>query len=212
MALDDEGFEDTGTEGGAGQEFDWESDDNPYKKRFNDYRPEADRRATELAEKNTLIADLTSDDPDKRIQAADRLGLAWADEDNEPQTPDEVAALRAQVEAMGQKLTEREQRDAEQALAQNIDAKLESMGLDKEDGDWVLARAVTLPPREDGMPDLETAYQQLQARDEARFENWRKTKRVNVARRGSTGTENKAVHEMTDDERMEWAMAKHGVD
>lgn len=195
------------------EESDWESENNPYQKRFNDYRSEADRRATEFSNQQKLLADLTSEDADTARAAAQQLGLEFAEEPDEDETgnPD-VAELKAKYAELEQKLTAREQQEAQRDLAAAIDNRLEAMKLDKTDGDLVLAFAVTMPPLDDGMPDLQGAYDAIQARDEARFDGWRKSKRVTNVQRGKTGTENKNIADMTDEERLDYVMAQHDMD
>lgn len=199
----------------AGQDtlpgIDWEADDNPYKSRFNTYRSEADRRATTYAEQQKLLDGLKSDDDEARRAAAMQLGFDFVD-DEVSDAPDEIAELRARLDKADQRDRERDERDQQARLAQAVDSQITEMGLDEEDGDWVLARAIALQPLENGMPDLNSAYEQLQARDKAMHEKWRTSKRTPAISRGQTGSEQKALADMTDTERIEYVMAQHEVD
>lgn len=195
---------------------DWEREDNPYQKRFNDYRSEADRRATEYSQNQKLLSDLQSEDPAAQRAAAQRLGLEWIDEEPVEQGPDQqYSALAQQIEELkAERAAEKAQ--AEQAaesarIAAEVDRRLGDMGLDEQDGDWVLARAVALAPGADGLPDLTTAYEQLQERDRAAQERWRTSKKSPRIARGETGQETKNIMDMTDEERIDYLMEKHDV-
>lgn len=193
-------------------EYDWESDDNPYKKRFSDYRSEADRRQTEFQQTQALLNDLQSDDPATQRAAAQSLGLDFVDEETGPEEVEEdprLAQLITRQEELERKLAEKEQREQEQLIAQTVDQRLDALGLDKDDGDWVLARAVALPPAEDGLPDLQAAYEQWQAKEKAIIERYRVGKRTTVTPKGKAGSDQKDLLSMTDEERINYIMEQH---
>lgn len=203
----------------APPQIDWEADDNPYKKRFTDYRSEADRRATEYRQAQQTLEDLQSDDPERRRAAAEALGFDLEEppvEDDDAllqqtaaQNDPRVDELLRKQQELESKLTEREQAERERELASTISARLEGMNLSEEDGDWVLARAIALPPKEDGLPDLEAAHQMLVERDNKVLEAWRKGKRAPASiGPGQSATEQKNIADMTDNERIEWAVAR----
>lgn len=202
--------EEVGTE--AAHEFDWESDDNPYKKRFSDYRSEADRRQTEFQQTQALLNDLQSDDPATQRAAAQSLGLDFVDEETGPEEVEEdprLAQLIQRQEELERKLAEKDQREQEALIAQTVDQRLDALGLDKDDGDWVLARAVALPPAEDGLPDLQAAYEQWQAKEKAIIERYRGGKRTTVTPKGRAGNDQKDLLSMTDEERINYIMEQH---
>ena len=207
----------TGEPGAQQQTFNWDSDENPWKRNFENYRTEADRRATQLSTYESLLEDLRSPDLERQRAAAQQLGVTLVED--EPVYDDPTEQLAAELAQTRQQLEELAQRDAqreadrkraeeESALRERVDAALEGLGLDDEDGDWVLARAVALGEGPDGLPKIQEAYEQLQARDEAVMKKWSQTKRRSSIAPGSTGTDTKAVHEMSDAERLEWAMAR----
>lgn len=200
------------------ESIDWRERAETYEKRFNDYRSEADRRQTEFQQTQSLINDLQSDDAEKQRAAAQRLGFDFVVEEEPADTgaDDPVSALQARIDAMERAAQEREH-DAQQAeqqtqLAAAVDAELAGMGLDEDDGDWVLARAIALPPREDGLPDLAAAKTQLEARDTARLERYRSSKKAPPIARGQQGTEQKDLLSMTDAERIDYVMAQHDME
>lgn len=194
--------------------FNWDSDDNPYKKSFNDYRVEADRRATKLSSYETLLEDLRSPDLDRQRSAAQELGVELVEDEPVYNDPSEV--LAAQLEATNQRqaalearLAERDRSDAEARLTSRITDALDAMGLEEDDADFVLARAVALGADDTGLPKLKEAYEVLQRRDEAAMKRWAASKRAprGIAP-GSTATETKDVADMTDSERIEYAVSR----
>lgn len=193
-------------------EYDWETDDNPYKGRFESYRSEADRRATEYQQNQALLTDLQSGDPAKQQAAAEALGMEFIAEEPEPGEDPRVAELLTKYQELESKLTAREQRDNDAAVAAEINARIEALGLDSEDeGNLVLAAALRQPVGEDGLPDIGAAHAAIVARDERRYESWKKSKRTSVTSRGPGAVDDKNILDMTDEERLDWAMEKHGM-
>lgn len=198
-------------------QIDWEADDNPYKSRFNDYRSEADRRATIYSQQDQLLADLQSDDPDVQRAAAGRLGFDFVPDEVEeaPQYDEQYGALAQQIaDLKAEREADKAEATATQRNAQmlsTVNAELAGLGLDEEDGDWVLARAIALGEREDGLPDLQTAYDQLVARDQAVVERYRGSKRSTASARGKQGTEQKNILDMTDAERIDYVLQQHDI-
>lgn len=197
---------------------DWDSDDNPYKQRFEAYRPEADRRATKLSEYEQHLEDLRSGDTVRQQAAAAALGIELVADEPDPNEFDDPyeeirraqAELDARLTAQEQAAAQREQNDR----AKTIEQRLSSLkDLDESDKEMVLARAFANGVGQDGLPDIQAAYDQLAARDAARtqaaMDAWAKGKRPprGIAP-GVTATEQKNLDDMTDDERITWAANK----
>jgi hypothetical protein len=214
---------------GASTTVDWESDDNIYKRRFEEYRSQvADPKINRLSQYEQAVQDFQSGDPAEMRRAAAILGIAehLEIEDPEPQFYDDPAdELRAELEALREEfgtvkstLSQREQQEQESWLASTIEGRLDEIqGLDEADKDVVLALAVTLPPDQEGLPDVEKAYQTLVARDEARQREWGAGKRriPSSIRPGASATQQKHVSQMNDQERQEymaqeWDMRREG--
>lgn len=195
---------DTSTSATDQAQIDWEAADNPYRKRYEDLRPEADRRQSELDRTQSLIDDLRGADIERQRAAAAQLGFELAEE--EPETYDDPSdALRAEIEALkgqfGALTKEREQ----QRISQAVESALDTLELDEGDKDWVLARAISLPTSPDGLPDLEAAYAQLQERDQKAMQRWAASKKApRTIASGKTATETKNVAQMTNNERVEY--------
>ncbi len=193
--------------------IDWESDENTYKTRFESYRSEADRRATELSQKNALLEDLRSDDPDRQRAAATTLGFDLV-EDEPVEYDDPSDELRAELEALKGQFTQLSASQEAEKVTMAVEAQLDALDLDEEDKDWVLAGAIKLPVLANGLPDIASAHAKLVARDETRMNaamaEWQKTKRApRSIKPGVTATEQKSIEDMTDVERIEWAVARY---
>lgn len=195
--------------------FDWESDDNPYRKRFMDYRVEADRRATVLSQYEQDLEALRSDDLEAQRDAAARLQIELVEEEPEPMSQEpwetvssELAQLKAQIAA--DKKAQQQEREQER-LAVTIESRLDALGdIDESDKDLILARAIAMPVGEDGLPNVKGAYDELVARDTAREEaamqRWASSKKApRSIKPGQPGTETKDIMSMSDEERIEWA-------
>lgn len=190
--------------GSTQEQFDWDSDANPYKKRFEDYRREEDRRTTKLSTYEQQLEDLRSSDLARQRAAAQALGIELVDD--EPSYVDPYTELRAEIDSVKSALTQSEQARETERKAMLVEQRINSLSdLDESDKDWVLARAVALPPVEGGLPDIQSAYSQLKARDEARMEAWAKTKQSprSIAP-GITASEQKDIMAMTDAERIDY--------
>lgn len=196
-------------------EVNWDDPSNPWKTNFENYRVEADRRATQLSTYESLLEDLRSPDIERQRAAAAELKVELVED--EPVYTDPNEALAAQLEQARQDtaalraMYEADKASAqEQRIKETVEARLTGMGLDEEDKDWVTARAVALGAAEDGLPNLKAAYEQLIARDEAVVRKWAERKPSSRIQPGSTGTETKNVAEMTDAERIDWAVSRLG--
>lgn len=191
------------------QTFDWESADNPYKSRFNDYRAEADRRATKLSEYEQNLEDLRFGDEARQAAAAAALGIELAQDEPDPTYVDPYDELRTELEQVKGQLSASERRQQEREASAVIAARLDAMDLDESDKDWVVARALALPPGEDKLPDVQAAFAQLVERDTRRMQKWQTTKKAprGIAP-GTSATGQKSIMDMTDAERVDWAVAK----
>lgn len=196
--------------GATAPTFDWDADDNPWKQRFEGYRPEADRKITRLSQFEQAVQDFQTGDPAEMRRAAAILGLADHLEIEEPEPPvydDPVEELRAQIAAQQErytalegKLTAREQKEQERAQETAINAELDTLGLtDKDERNMVLGTAFTLPAREDGLPDFKAAIARIEARDKARDRAWASGKRApRSIQPGQTATQTRDPADMID--------------
>lgn len=196
----------------------WDSDDNPWKKRFEDYRPEADRRATRLSQFEQAQQNLTSDDAEERRQAAEFFGVELAEDEPIDNGGDPYDELRREMDS---KLSERdrkyEQQRQQDLAAMEVERRLSALKLSDEPGepdengkpgysekDWVLARAVQLPG-EDGLPDIAKAHAELQGLQKALERKWAKSKTApRSIQPGATATQQKNLVDMTPEERVDY--------
>lgn len=129
---------------------------------------------------------VTSDDPDIRSQAAEILGFELGEEQEEypvtGQEPDPFAAYETRLAALEERQSQAQAQEAEaehaRIVREVLDERIAELGLDEEDGNLVLSYAMeALEPTEEGLPDVQAAYEFLQARDTAKQKAWADQKR-----------------------------------
>jgi hypothetical protein len=203
-----------GTQDPGASTIDWDSPDNPYKKRFEDYRSEADRKVTEFKTYQSYVNDLSSDDPSRRAAAAEALGVELVEE--EPEIYDDpYDELRAEVGGLKEQLSQRDQQRQQEALAGEVERRLDKLGLSDEpdesgwsEKDWVLARAVQQPD-ENGVPDVAVAHAELKKLEAAVERKWAASKKApRSIQPGQAATGQKNILEMDDQERIAYAVQK----
>lgn len=182
----------TGGEGSQ-QEIDWA-------KRYSDLQPEYTRTTQELStlrqREDAYKALLYSDDPDTRQQAAQALGIELADDDSDTQYDDPTEALRAELEQLKQTvsgdLTARQQQEQIAALETAAEQSMDTLQVPQDEAlrDWLVSRAVALPPTEHGHLNIEAAWQQFGQLMDAQKKSWADTKRTHAfAPGGGEGTQ-----------------------
>jgi hypothetical protein len=185
-----------GTPGTAEQtqaEIDWQ-------KRYADLQPEYTRTTQRLAEleRQQELYDLliSTEDPDTRRQVAERLGYALDEADPQPdEDTDPLVAYDERLARLEQTLTAREQQEQQAVHAAEVravvDERLDTLGIDKDDQDWVLAYAINaLPPTQEGLPDVGQAFQVFSARETDRQKRWASSKRApHITPHGQAATE-----------------------
>lgn len=199
---------------------DWDSEDNPYVKRFNDYRSEADRRQTDFQRTQQQLADLQSDDPATQRAAAEALGLQFVEDDEAGAAgPDpQLSALEQRIAkfeaAEAAREAEQQQAAAAAEFSAKMDARVAELGLNPQDKHTavIIAHAANnFPFLEDGLPDLASARTELEALEDERFNGWRKSKRTPMMQTGTEGRKQVAVEDMSAEDRITWAMEQHDV-
>jgi hypothetical protein len=174
-----------------------------YQKRYTDLQAEYTRTRQQMT------------DPEYQQQVAQEwlTQHGYALPEDEPD-PDEFAdpneALRRELEELKQWRDQFEsstqQQQQIQALEESTEAKLAQIqGLDDDDKNWIVSRAIVLPPHEDGSLDVDKAYQELVARDHARMKQWRDTKRApHISPNGQAGTGVPNLDDMSLEELTKW--------
>lgn len=214
---------------GASAAPNWEADENPYRKRFEDYRRTADQKVTRLSQYEQAVQDFQSGDPAEMRRAAAILGIAEHLEIEDPDPPvyndptEELAAKYAALEekynGLEGKLTAKEKADKDAAEVAAVQRRLDKLGLDPtEDEDerqTVLGKALTMPFGEDGLPDIQGAFDRLAARDKAlkqgrdrAYRDGKKSAPGSIAP-GSTATQQKNIADMT---RADGSLTQEGLD
>jgi hypothetical protein len=157
---------------------------------------------------------ISTDDPDTRRQVAERLGYQLEEEpEPEPEYDDPFEKYNERLGRIEQSLTQREQTEQDEAYAAEVrsavDARLDTLGLDKDDQDWVLAYAINaLPVTQEGLPDIEQAHSVFVARETERQRKWAKGKRSapHIAPNGQAATEVPNLDKRQ--ERVDWMLRR----
>lgn len=183
---------------------DWESDDNPYRKRYSDVQA----WGTEISQENAQLRQLFDAARAGDKQALDYFGWDVADEPDETEfTTDEIldqrlTALeqeRAQASQQAQLEQEaREFEEAEQAFYEHELTRLDPQkGFSDEYKNMVIGVAQSLID-DDGLPNLEEAHKQLQAHFDSQLKDRISSKRRPQAPSGASPQQ---TPDLDDDEQ-----------
>jgi vacuolar-type H+-ATPase catalytic subunit A/Vma1 len=188
------------------QEVDWA-------KRYSDLQPEYTRVTQEAAqlrrEREAYQALLHSEDPDTRRQAAETLGLEIDEEPDDTQDPldDLRRELHALKEGFSQQQTQAQQQQQVALMEQHAEREMDSLGLPQEDAvrDWIVSRAVALPPTSDGMPDIRAAHSEFEALVAAQKKQWAASKRTqHISPVGQAASQTPDLDSMSRSDRHAW--------
>jgi hypothetical protein len=198
----DAGADVAGPESGTGTAEQQAQAEVDWQKRYTDLQPEYTRATQELAElrRQQELYDLlvSTDDADTRRQIAEQLGYVLDEEPDEPELDpeDPFAHYDERLGRIEQSLTQRQQEEQDATYAaevrRKVDARLDQLGLDKDDQDWVLAFAINaLPVTAEGLPDIEQAHQAFIARETERQRRWAAGKKTapHLSPHGQAATE-----------------------
>lgn len=191
---------------GAQQEID-------YRKRYEDLRPQFDRTAQERAALAAEMERVTSDAEYQR-----QLMESWGYAVEDPPVTDPTDELRQQLSELQEwksNLTaEQQQAQQLQALNASVDEQFRALGddIDKDTREWIESKALTINPRDDGMPDIAGAHKAFTEWELARQKAWQQTKRraPHIPAGGSAGTNAPDLDKMNPTELAEW-MANEAI-
>jgi hypothetical protein len=181
-----------------------------WEERYKHLQSDHTRAAQEAAELKRIVDGARQGDP----QAIEALGLALAeqdettDSDDAPQylTRDEWQQYHAQQEA------ERQQAERVSEIETAVEKQLDDLKVaDDSLRDWLVSRAIALPPTADGMPDVQAAYQQFESLMNAQKKQWATSKRTHhVSPVGQEGTQ--VPDTSTHEGRVAIAMSRLGME
>lgn len=170
-----------------------------WQKRYTDLQAEYTRSQqtnAEMARERELYELLVStEDADTRRQIAEQLGYVLEEEEPEVNIDDPFAPYDERIGRLEAALTQRERTEAESQYANEVrqacDDRLDALGIPKDDQDWVLAYAINaLPATQEGLPDIDQAFQVFAARETERQKAWARTKKApHFAPNGQAATE-----------------------
>lgn len=184
-----------------------------------------EREMIELERYKQLQAEFTRTrqqmtDPEYQAQVAQEWlsanGYALPDDEPDPnQYEDPTDALQARIDQLESRLNGRDEQDQRaqqiQALEEFSERKMTDLGIPQDDPtrDWIVSRAIALPPDNDGNLNLQGAYEELQQLQTHMQKQWQQTKRAPRAPgSGQQATQTKNVDEMTPDELLQWQVQR----
>lgn len=192
-----------GPEGTPGEQaqIDWE-------KRYNDLRPKFDQTTQRLsqAEQDAQNWKRLQEDENYQTELLQQLGYQVEPADE----PDPGEQYATELQQLRERLDQRDQQESEArrlaTVEAHVDAALSAIkDLDNADKDWIVARAVTLDPTGDGMPDIQAAYQALVERDVQAQKRWAKTKQTqHFSPSGQPGTDAPDLDKMSRSDLAAW--------
>lgn len=183
-----------------------------WQKRYDDLRPQFDRTAQERA---ALAAEVERVGSDAEYQR--QLMAQWGYEVEES-APDPAGELRQQLAELQEWKTnltaEQQQAQQLQALNSSVEEQFRALGpdLDKETREWIESKALTIDPRDDGMPDIAGAHKAFTDWELARKKAWQQTKHraPHIPAGGTAGTNAPDLDKMNPTELAEW-MANEAI-
>lgn len=161
-----------------------------WEQRYQDLRPEFDRKSQQLSEYEALVEALS--DPESRDEVLAMLGPEEAPVD------DEADPYDTRLQAIEGYLQENAQHDTEQQqisqLAENIDGQFDTLeqeiGKKLSDEQLDTLEVLALANRDDqGNPDVKGAYEYLNKLIDAERQNWVQSKRSEQPLLGQPGSE-----------------------
>jgi hypothetical protein len=162
---------------------DWETEDNPYRKRYGDLRSEFDSRNQRYSQYEQFVESL--DTPEMQREMLRRWGYEVDDEDAPDLDP--VDSLAQRLEAIEGNLQSRDQAQQQAELqslkAEYVDESIKQFGSDLSDADTNLVRRLVKSgdyDDQDGIPDVEAIIKEVNGTWEQRQKNWRESKRARV--------------------------------
>lgn len=193
-----------------------------WQERYDHLRPEftratqdRDRYRQEAEEYKQLVAALQDEDPAARLAAAERLGLQLIDEDDTQSDPQEQLARElAELKQWRDEFTGAQQQEQYVAtIEQSVEQQLEQIGgLTDKQKDWIVSRAIALPPTQEGLPDIQAAHAEFSELINTEKQSWAKTK-PRSAFTSATGKEGTQVPDLNDrQQRVDWMLSKLQAD
>jgi hypothetical protein len=174
--------------------IDWETDDNPYKKRYGDLRPEFDRTNQEAAQYREIYEALNSEDPELKKAGYEALGLQPPQEEDDDPDPNAqlIARLDKLEKAHSETAAQQQAREQQEQIADYVDGQLKD--IEKSEGfefsepelKLLVAQAERLTD-DQGRPDVKAAYNLLSEADKVRSERRVTRKKAPQVKTGQAG-------------------------
>jgi len=161
-----------------------------YQQRYTEAQAWGTRVSQEASEYRRQLDAIREGDP----EALRALGLEIEDQEDTLVDPG-LDPYDQRIAALEARLQEQQDNASQQSQLEQIERHVEQQlgkldGLDEQDRDLVVRLAVAMDPTEDGMPDVQAAYDSLTQRDTEAQKRWATTKRApRVSPTGQAGTQ-----------------------
>jgi vacuolar-type H+-ATPase subunit I/STV1 len=166
---------------GTQEQSNWQERYEHLQPEFTRATQDRDRYRQEAEQTRQLVAALQAEDPQVRQQAAEALGLQLIDEpedDTQSDPNEQLARELAELKQWRDEFTGSQQQEQYVAqIEQSVEQQLDQLGdLSEPQKDWIVSRAIALPPTQDGLPDIQAAHTEFQALINAEKQSWAKSK------------------------------------
>lgn len=173
--------EESAPEEGTPEESTEQPESDPFEKRYNDLRPEYDRKSQTLSQYEEFFQALS--DPETQAEALQAIGLELeGDEESDEEGFDYDDDPDERIEQIEAYLAEQEEAAQEEAVLDEAEEHVaETLSeLDPDDSfsdDYVDLLISAAPEDDDGFPDVKAAHEQFQREFETQREKWVESKR-----------------------------------
>ena len=196
------------------QSTNWQERYEHLQPEFTRATQDRDRYRIEAEQTRQLVGALQDDDPQVRQQAAEALGLQLveeADDDTQFADPNEQLARElAELKQWRDEFTGSQQQEQYVAqIEQSVEHQLDQLGgLTEAQKDWIVSRAIALPPTQDGLPDIPAAHAEFTALIDAEKQSWAKSK-PRTAFTSAAGQEATQVPDLNNrEQRVEYMLSR----
>jgi hypothetical protein len=183
-----------------------------WEQRYNDLRPKFDQTAQEAAALRAEQERLNDEEYFKQLMAQRGYEVEEPDPGYQDPTAAELERLRAQVTELAGWKDNLTQEQLQQQQLQQINASVDEQfratapDLDPATREWVETKALSMAPRDDGMPDIQGAYQAFTDWELERQKQWR-TQKKRAPHVAAGGAEGVTAPNLDDpDQMLQWQM------
>jgi hypothetical protein len=185
-----------------------------WEERYKEAQSWGTKNAQEAAQYRQQVEQFQDPEYQKQVAQEWLSQNGYALPEDEPDTEPPPYATREEIDRINQRIEQREQAEQRDRQVTDLEAQTERKlqqieGLDDEDKTWIVTRAISLPPAEDGGLNVEQAHTEFTALQQSFQKRWRDTKRApRVPGSGQQATQTKSIDDMNPEELLAWQMQR----